>query len=296
MGFAPWHRVGLGRARPHVSVATIRYRYAGERRSAGGRSYVNAIARMDSASTVRRSGKRGADWVSKTDIIRYHRCPYAFWLIDTGQVSFAEQFSPFTAAIVEAGVAFEDDVVGSVPDAPNKPLEELFKEDHRLLRTPRFENNELRIFGIPDGIDTAQGLLAPSQVCGLSPKHRSPWWHGGVAAVPRVSQSRRKTTSGTQEDVARVQSRRLAGITGGHRILSGTADRRRKRTRQTSELGRQPAFHLTRWSPPRTRRTCAKAVASRTARPRPRSTCSNIRASMSRTVSREKSTRTAMLS
>jgi hypothetical protein len=33
-------------------------------------------------------------WVPKTDIVRYWCCPYAFWLVDSGQVSPTDAVSP----------------------------------------------------------------------------------------------------------------------------------------------------------------------------------------------------------
>src|SRR4029453_7333515 len=38
----------------------------------------------------RRVARRSRDWVSKTDMTRYVRCPYAFWLLDTGQIDQAD--------------------------------------------------------------------------------------------------------------------------------------------------------------------------------------------------------------
>jgi predicted RecB family nuclease len=40
-------------------------------------------------SPARRTA-RSASWVSKTDLMRYVRCPYSFWLLDTGKIMFED--------------------------------------------------------------------------------------------------------------------------------------------------------------------------------------------------------------
>ena len=62
-------------------------------------------------------------WVSKTDLARYSRCPYAFWLIDS-------RFG---------------------------------RKDLTLYGVPLFKNKNLRIVGIPDAIETAGGACTPSR-------------------------------------------------------------------------------------------------------------------------------------
>lgn len=122
-------------------------------------------------------GKRGPEWVKKTDIVRYERCPYAFWLLDTKQVRFRELINAVTTQRLAEGVHFEDSIVEAADLAPEKPLSELFhwKKLH-LLRVPLIENARLKIYGRPDGVDTAEGLLAPIEV-----KH-----HRDVTALDRL--------------------------------------------------------------------------------------------------------------
>jgi hypothetical protein len=50
--------------------------------------------------------KGSMSWVSKTDITRYMRCPYGFWLTDSSQLNRAELLSPFEARLAGEGVAF----------------------------------------------------------------------------------------------------------------------------------------------------------------------------------------------
>jgi hypothetical protein len=48
------------------------------------------------------------EWVSTTDLSRWYRCPYAFWLLDSGQISFAETISPFQACLIQGGHAYQN--------------------------------------------------------------------------------------------------------------------------------------------------------------------------------------------
>ena len=86
-----------------------------------------------SDATPGRRRRRGAQWVSKTDIVRYDRCPYGFWLADTGQVSLEEIYGARTRQLLRAGIDFETAVIDEAIPAPDKPLDELFVERHQLV-------------------------------------------------------------------------------------------------------------------------------------------------------------------
>lgn len=75
---------------------------------------------------------RGQSWVSKTSVTRYLRCPYAFWLTDSGQLDPSELLSPFEAQLTEDGIAFERGIVeAAVPVAtPPGGEAELFAQGH----------------------------------------------------------------------------------------------------------------------------------------------------------------------
>ncbi len=109
---------------------------------------------------------RGRSWVSKTDVTRYLRCPYAFWLIDSGQLDQSELLSPFEAQLAEDGIAFERGVVeAAVPVAmPPGGEAELFAQEHTLLDVRRFSNPRLKLVGRPDGLVTANGALQPVEI------------------------------------------------------------------------------------------------------------------------------------
>lgn len=53
--------------------------------------------------------------MSKTDVVRYLCCPYAFWLVDSGKLSQAGLLSPFEERLTEDGVAFERGIVQAAP-------------------------------------------------------------------------------------------------------------------------------------------------------------------------------------
>lgn len=109
-------------------------------------------------------GKRGPEWVKKLDIVRYDRCPYAFWLLDTKQVTLPAVISAMGARRIADGIRFEDAIVDAAEPAPEKPITELFQERMHLLRVPLIENRALQIYGRPDGVDTAEGMVAPIEV------------------------------------------------------------------------------------------------------------------------------------
>ena len=71
-----------------------------------------------------------SQWVSKTDVIQYERCPYAFWLIDQGKVTLAEAMGEAVSVILEPGIEFEQKVVADVPiiDAAPEMLPAFFKQ------------------------------------------------------------------------------------------------------------------------------------------------------------------------
>ena len=112
---------------------------------------------------LRRS--RGQEWVSKTDLIRCARCPYAFWLIDTGRVKASALLDEFTAQLIAEGVQFEESVLDQVEELPEEvDFETALTQEHRLLDVPMLENDKFKIFGRPDGIDTQNGAMLPVEI------------------------------------------------------------------------------------------------------------------------------------
>jgi predicted RecB family nuclease len=125
--------------------------------------FATAIA---AARAAAQAGSSPTSWVTKTDVIRYLRCPYAWFLQDRGEISFEETVDEFQLQLVQAGVQFHTEVErGAIPiQLPEEGLPGLFDEELTLLGTPGFENFELCIRGRPDGIATARGALLPIEI------------------------------------------------------------------------------------------------------------------------------------
>src|SRR5271157_4230068 len=96
--------------------------------------------------------RRGLAWVCKTDIMRFRRCPYAFWLVDRGIVDPEAVISPSAREAISQGIAFEAGIVDTAEPLPSDlPIEEALSGDRRVFGLPLFENKDLEIYGIPDG-------------------------------------------------------------------------------------------------------------------------------------------------
>jgi len=105
-------------------------------------------------------------WVTKTDLTRYVRCPYAFWLLDKGLIRFDESISEVQAQLLQGGNEFEGLVQESAATVIVQPgeIKAVLQTDARVLGTPVFKNRRLRICGQPDGIDAAYGALIPVEI------------------------------------------------------------------------------------------------------------------------------------
>jgi predicted RecB family nuclease len=110
---------------------------------------------------------RTEDWVSKTDLIRFLRCPYAFYLLDRGLISFPNTVDETQKRLIQQGVEFQASVEATaVPRAiDSADLPSVFaNESIRLFGIPVLENENLKIYGRPDGVDTAKGALFPVEI------------------------------------------------------------------------------------------------------------------------------------
>jgi predicted RecB family nuclease len=107
-------------------------------------------------------------WVSKTNVASYYRCPYAFWLVDRGQVRPEDALSPLASHLIADGNAFHEAVAAAAPPLALPPggLGELFKREDLTLYgpLPTFRNQGLRLLGAPDAIEMAGGALFPIEV------------------------------------------------------------------------------------------------------------------------------------
>jgi predicted RecB family nuclease len=109
---------------------------------------------------------RSRVWVSKTDMTRFVRCPYSFWLMDTGQISFEDTIDEFQAGLLRQGREFQMTVDAAAASAPVDPIElsAALEADVTLVGLPTFENPKLKIYGQPDWIEPEGGALIPVEV------------------------------------------------------------------------------------------------------------------------------------
>ncbi len=105
-------------------------------------------------------------WVSKTDLTRFLRCPYGFYVLDKGLIQFEDTIDEFQATLIRQGVDFQSAIEARAKPLPEPiELDRLFsKESIRLFNLPLFKNSELRIMGKPDAVDTQKGQLLPVEI------------------------------------------------------------------------------------------------------------------------------------
>lgn len=123
---------------------------------------MTVVVRRRVSTGRRRGGNDG--WVSKTDLTRYLRCPYSFWLATTGQIGRAELVDELGARLISEGSQFDRSLREASTPVDVEDVRELFSKDIRVFQSQRFENATLQIAGVPDGIDTADGALVPIEM------------------------------------------------------------------------------------------------------------------------------------
>lgn len=113
-----------------------------------------------------RRPSRGPEWVSKTDLTGFVRCPYAWWLLDRGDITVDDTVSEFQYRLMIEGSEFQDAVEATAAPIMIAPeeLPSVLTSDKKLLATPTFENRRLHIYGRPDGVDAADGALIPIEI------------------------------------------------------------------------------------------------------------------------------------
>jgi predicted RecB family nuclease len=108
---------------------------------------------------------RSDQWVSKTDLTSFLRCPYAWWQIDQGLISVGEIIGPLDERLIEDGNVFHQEVEAMASPIPgDADLAEMLTTDVKLLGLPILENESRMIFGAPDGVDAASGALFPVEI------------------------------------------------------------------------------------------------------------------------------------
>lgn len=127
------------------------------------------------ATARRPRSARGRRWVSKSDLVTYVRCPYAFSLLDRGEITREEAMSELGVLLAQEGVAFEQDVQAALPVvevADQDQLKELLEQGLGIMQPPLIENTLLEIYGRPDGVEPQGGDLVPIEI--KSHKHVQP--------------------------------------------------------------------------------------------------------------------------
>ena len=111
--------------------------------------------------TRRKKTGRTRAWVSKTDLITFLRCPYAFSLLDRGEITFEDTVAEFQLKLLVEGSEFHSLVEASAVPIQIEPddVPNLLQTDVTVLGIPGFENAKLKIFGRPDGVVAAKGAL-----------------------------------------------------------------------------------------------------------------------------------------
>ena len=108
------------------------------------------------------------DWVSKSDVAAFYRCPYAYWLVYSGQVAPDQAVSEVQAMQFERGIAFQEQVESAaLPESAEAEAEqdaEHLPEAGIVLRPPMFHNRRRHLRGRPDGIDLTAGAWLPVEI------------------------------------------------------------------------------------------------------------------------------------
>jgi len=112
------------------------------------------------------AGQSDREWVSKTEFARYLRCPYVFWLVDTGQIAATDAWTSIQARLIAEGQRFHTDVIRALPTAKGiRSLQDVIAQDVRVLGLRDiYRNDRLKILGTPDGVDAAGGALFPIEI------------------------------------------------------------------------------------------------------------------------------------
>jgi predicted RecB family nuclease len=110
-------------------------------------------------------GRRtGVDWISKTDLLTYVRCPFAFWKLSQGVITRRDLFDARTQAVIDEGIAFHEQIDAGAERtelATLDAVDELLLTGTTVLNPPLIENAAMMIFGRPDAIVPADGAMLP---------------------------------------------------------------------------------------------------------------------------------------
>jgi predicted RecB family nuclease len=112
-----------------------------------------------------RSRGRTGDWVSKTDLLRFLRCPYAFVQVDRGLLLPEDLIDPLSQQLIDDGNEFHRAVLTeTIPLPDSTDLIAAFAGDSTLVGIPVLRNEGLMLRGAPDGVIADRGGLVPIEI------------------------------------------------------------------------------------------------------------------------------------
>jgi len=96
------------------------------------------------------------EWVSKSDLVGFLRCPYAFWLLDTGQIRSWQALGWPSPQPRHQGLQVRHEEVLEIARRSLPARIRGFVLDSRVFR-----NDDRKILGRPDGVRITDGTLFP---------------------------------------------------------------------------------------------------------------------------------------
>ncbi len=108
---------------------------------------------------------RGRDWVSKSDMVQFIRCPYAFVQVDQGLLPRDALIDPLSVQLIDEGNEFHRNVTALAAPMPDDlSLEDAFAQEVTLFGVPVLENKALKLLGAPDAVRAEGGALVPIEI------------------------------------------------------------------------------------------------------------------------------------
>jgi predicted RecB family nuclease len=113
---------------------------------------------------------RDRRWVSKTDVTRYIRCPYTWYLLDRGELQFVDTVDESQQQLIADGRAFHVAVESELttrrvaPAALGPAVRENGDGSGRAefwVPTAIMENPKRQLYGLPDAVDPEGGVVLP---------------------------------------------------------------------------------------------------------------------------------------
>ena len=114
--------------------------------------------------TVPAASELSQEWVTKTELMTYVRCPYTYSLLHRSELDPADLFDDFILDLIAQGQEFHDRVDAMAPSVEltsAEQFDELLGQGTVILHPPLLFNEELKIYGMPDGIDPKNGAMWP---------------------------------------------------------------------------------------------------------------------------------------